>query len=1077
MLRPNIVRADTIDLQDPSAPTAAEHTKHPAPSTIAPHQAAEYQHVAAERHTEEQVLADAWNMAGQNGQQDNDPATNGEAAKEEGEGEGVTGEEAGEGSDDDMMDRISSSPSIDDGECGNSLSGRGTMKRKSSQRAHAEQAGINYSSAMSPVRGEDLSLDSLLYMDAPRHLPLTLETSARDDWLSPTLHTPEESPLVGMARFGRFVSAEVRAMGEGRSGLEITRDREAGTGSISGLAKRTELDLDESESVDDWGGKLGNDDAGSGLRPLRSEAFPLRSTSILRPYGDNSFARSLPRLTIPTLRQSASQNSFHSVDLQDVLLPTHDPLLSAASPISPLPQDPSSLSSYSALLDVSPANGLPLLSPDDDIDDERDAFLLLSPRFIDSGYGGECLREIEDIDFEFVYALHTFVATVEGQANATKGDTMVLLDDSNSYWWLVRVVKDSSIGYLPAEHIETPTERLARLNKHRNIDLSQTMLGDNPEKSKNPLKKAIRRRNAKTVQFAAPTYVEASDYDYSSDEDEHAPADSHAAAAQQVEPERGQPAEVEERNAPEEANVHATRRYSGDSTGKGPSSDGISKTSLDSKRSSIEDPQLSPKLVDRSEAAPLKSRKGTPRNTDSFLKDDSIETRKISLTPGLLRDDASSRISSTESTRNNSMESLVKTPSPQEEKIKTSAKDKKKDKKGGMLSGLFKSKKKEKRTGGKEDHESDAEKASLEMGRQAAQSPIQASPVDRVAPMAALAAADTKSAPQDGPRARPQQQQQPIITPSASASQRQAATPQPPGAFVAELEGSTGAVEMATGLEDHIERTLTPQPAPQDPAPQSAMSTVANMLGMGPAVAEPPKAQRTKQRVELDDFDSPASEAGVNPFLEKEELERQSSSIDEERLSDSPVEINSGGPSGTFMHGTENIHIPQLGDAEGDESPIDERSMSTSPSLIERPSSEDVAGREVVNKAETDPDATPTATKTHSHAPTRLAPTRDLSPSLPSSPTTTTSSTTPPAQPQAPQPWNDASLRAWLDAEEVKDMLYIIQHHAEPVKAVSAEHPMMKGLFQDQRRGLEGMNKELDDLLGGFLRGRGVEFT
>jgi hypothetical protein len=26
---------------------------------------------------------------------------------------------------------------------------------------------------------------------------------------------------------------------------------------------------------------------------------------------------------------------------------------------------------------------------------------------------------------------------------------MVLLDDSNSYWWLVRVVKDSSIGELP----------------------------------------------------------------------------------------------------------------------------------------------------------------------------------------------------------------------------------------------------------------------------------------------------------------------------------------------------------------------------------------------------------------------------------------------------------------------------------------------------------------------------------------------------------------------------------------------------------------------------------------------------
>lgn len=87
---------------------------------------------------------------------------------------------------------------------------------------------------------------------------------------------------------------------------------------------------------------------------------------------------------------------------------------------------------------------------DEELENEDDASNDFSfsddSRFVDSGWGGECLRETEDIDFEFVYALHTFVATVEGQANATKGDTMVLLDDSNSYWWLVRVVKDSSIG-------------------------------------------------------------------------------------------------------------------------------------------------------------------------------------------------------------------------------------------------------------------------------------------------------------------------------------------------------------------------------------------------------------------------------------------------------------------------------------------------------------------------------------------------------------------------------------------------------------------------------------------------------
>lgn len=35
-----------------------------------------------------------------------------------------------------------------------------------------------------------------------------------------------------------------------------------------------------------------------------------------------------------------------------------------------------------------------------------------------------------------------------------------------------------------------------------------------------------------------------------------------------------------------------------------------------------------------------KSRKGTVRVTDSFFKDDSVETRKINLTPSLLRDDS-----------------------------------------------------------------------------------------------------------------------------------------------------------------------------------------------------------------------------------------------------------------------------------------------------------------------------------------------------------------------------------------------------------------------------------------------------
>ncbi|KAG2103010.1 hypothetical protein BD769DRAFT_1696205 [Suillus cothurnatus] len=78
----------------------------------------------------------------------------------------------------------------------------------------------------------------------------------------------------------------------------------------------------------------------------------------------------------------------------------------------------------------------------------------------------------ESIDFDLVYSLHSFAATVEGQASVVKGDSLFLMDDSNSYWWLVRVLKTQDVGYIPAENIETPFERLARLNKHRNVDLA-----------------------------------------------------------------------------------------------------------------------------------------------------------------------------------------------------------------------------------------------------------------------------------------------------------------------------------------------------------------------------------------------------------------------------------------------------------------------------------------------------------------------------------------------------------------------------------------------------------------------------
>ncbi|KAL5356841.1 hypothetical protein BJX96DRAFT_143474 [Aspergillus floccosus] len=339
-------------------------------------------------------------------------------------------------------------------------------------------------------------------------------------------------------------------------------------------------------------------------------------------------------------------------------------------------------------------------SEDGDLDGESDD--LLDDDLMDKISSSPSIDD-EDIDFEFVYALHNFVATVDGQANAAKGDTMVLLDDSNSYWWLVRIVKDGSIGYLPAEHIETPTERLARLNKHRNVDLSATMLGDNSEKSKNPLKKAMRRRNAKTVTFTSPTYIEASDVEYSGEEDLDDQASYHDENATHGD-------EEDEDTQNDDIVVEPLRPKSKDKTTE--EAEKVEET-RDLDRSSPEKNRSSQEIFEPEvETTVSRSRNGTVRNTDSFFKDDTVETKKISLTPNLLRDEVGSSglLSDTKEGRG-SLETLDKALASDKSKDDK----KRKDKKPGMLSGLFK--RKDKKSKAADDDGEEPEKVSNELSR------------------------------------------------------------------------------------------------------------------------------------------------------------------------------------------------------------------------------------------------------------------------------------------------------------------------------------------------------------------------
>ncbi|KAF9132828.1 hypothetical protein BGW39_011214 [Mortierella sp. 14UC] len=161
---------------------------------------------------------------------------------------------------------------------------------------------------------------------------------------------------------------------------------------------------------------------------------------------------------------------------------------------------------------------------DDDAEEDEGDEEMMDEEDDDEGSEAISLTE-DDIDFNLVYAFHTFVATQEGQASVVRNDSLMLLEDANVYWWLVRVLKTGVIGYIPAENIETPFERLARLNTYRNVSLT----APSPEwgtfdEHIQPLDPAIleqRASNRRSVVFTAQNeFLEASETEWTDEEDE-----------------------------------------------------------------------------------------------------------------------------------------------------------------------------------------------------------------------------------------------------------------------------------------------------------------------------------------------------------------------------------------------------------------------------------------------------------------------------------------------------------------------------------------------------------------------------
>ncbi len=588
------------------------------------------------------------------------------------------------------------------------------------------------------------------------------------------------------------------------------------------------------------------------------------------------------------------------------------------------------------------------------------------------------------------------------------------------------------------------------------------MLGDQAEKTKNPLKSAMRRRKAKTVAFAAPTYVDYSDIEYSTDE-EDIEAEYFAQQSQQQQQQQQDEQEGEHK---EEAQQQSLRDQQ-HATAAGVRDDVIGDEAIkveplktrgtkengkvgDTKRDDPNGDAAGGKgltrtseeifVASKSETpGPKRTKDGTVR--DSFFKDDTVETKKITLTPNLLRDDSTPRASSEskDMKQRPSLDRLDKDINSLLVKDDKKKKDKKeKDKKPSGFRSLFS--RKDKKRSDNDDDESFG-KRSMDIGSEGVDR-------ERDDDVDEDSIQESNSPSTLGPQRQPSklQKQQPPgrfadVSPTAKAPSNGAAQ-KDSGRKITALRSrrlyllnynltdlSLPTVRMVES--DSVRDGSSQESSPRDSSPFSSASKATTMSNGASSIAESSRPQvvaKATARAVLDEFDSeeeetPIAEAPRKAPATDEDLEQRlaearpaqqpagkglsgsvnglstGKSIRAERLSESPVQIspvNSNIPPALMV---------DTSSQEEHSSPIS--SPSPSPELVE---SEDRSGHHAED-------------------------------SITTSTSTTTANTA---------TWNDASLRAFFDSgTDVRDLLVVVYDKSD-VAPVGPDHPVAGSLFKDQ---------------------------
>ena len=588
------------------------------------------------------------------------------------------------------------------------------------------------------------------------------------------------------------------------------------------------------------------------------------------------------------------------------------------------------------------------------------------------------------------------------------------------------------------------------------------MLGDNPEKSKNPLKKAMRRRNAKTVQFAAPQYYEPSEFDSSQDDssedgegceknyeqDEY----DHSSGGQDIS--QGEDLEVDGLAVTGIKTVQNGESVNGSQTfNSNDNSSGEKMNSHDKTRNSDE---LNPE--DRQEDTFGKSRRGLVRNTDSFLRDDGAETRKISLTPRLLRGDSDRNhpVPQPDLKPKNSLENFDKVVSP--DLVRTGDEKKKKEKKG-MLGGFFKRKDKKGKTQdaevedgknssgelsrvpslSKKSSESlsqDARYTKAEKALQRQSSKLQKQPPPDVS---------TKSpAPTDNSQRLEPSHLASMESTLSLSSQDSSSTPSTVRSPVAEqFKAQENISPLVDSPDIRQERAASPnQNRPMFPPMTDALQPGPLRSRSKDLVAET-RTETAKQANNRSAIEDMEPEESIAPIVRPEHippaLVTPSAEQYRQRLSESPNEVSPIEP--LELHKSSYASQPPMlmvdtssNSEQRSLSPISPTS-SSSPSLID-------ANAETPNGAEES--NTPTASSPHADA---------LTPS--------TARSTP--------TWSDASLRAYMDNDDdIRDLLIIV-HDKSNVIPAGPDHPITGNLFGAEKGRLAEMQANLDLMLTNWL--------